>query len=88
MNEIVFRTMFADSVFVPTGRHDSEDDVQLDFSREASENAREILDSVCRKQGITEGKRFSYLTAFIKLISKSDVDAGDLGYTIEEIQCW
>ncbi|XP_021912957.1 rapamycin-insensitive companion of mTOR isoform X2 [Zootermopsis nevadensis] len=68
-------------------RHDSEDEVQLDFSKDANENAREILSHICKKQGLTEGKRFSYLSAFVKLITKSDIGAGGLGYSIEDLQC-
>jgi len=55
---------------------------------DANENAREILSYICKKQGLTEGKRFSYLSAFVKLVTKSDVGAGGLGYSIEELQCW
>ncbi|XP_066994227.2 rapamycin-insensitive companion of mTOR [Anabrus simplex] len=68
-------------------RHDSEDDVQIDFSKGATENAREILINVCKKHGLSEGKRFNYLNALVKLITKSDVGAGELGFTVEEIQC-
>ncbi|XP_063227632.1 rapamycin-insensitive companion of mTOR [Bacillus rossius redtenbacheri] len=68
-------------------RHDSEDDVHLDMSKDASECAREILTNVCKKQGLTGGKRFGYLNAFVKLLTKTDIGAGDLGYTIEDIQC-
>nr|CAD7579572.1 unnamed protein product [Timema californicum] len=68
-------------------RIDAEDDIQLDLSKDASECARQILSNVCKKQGLTEGKIFGYLNAFVKLIIRTDVGAGDLGYTIEEIQC-
>ncbi|CAG2065388.1 unnamed protein product, partial [Timema podura] len=69
-------------------RIDAEDDIQFDLSKDACECAREILSNVCKKQGLTEGKKFGYLNAFVKLIIRTDVGAGDLGYTIEEIQCW
>ena len=55
---------------------------------DANENAREILSCICKKQGLTEGKRFSYLNAFVKLVTKSDVWAGGLGYSVEELQYW
>jgi len=55
---------------------------------DANENAREILTSICKKQGLTEGKRFSYLNAFVKLVTKSEVGDRGLGYSVEELQCW
>ncbi|XP_069677672.1 rapamycin-insensitive companion of mTOR isoform X2 [Periplaneta americana] len=51
-----------------------------------NETAREILSNICKKQGLTEGKRFSYLSAFVKLVTKSEGGIGALGYSVEELQ--
>ncbi|GLH11487.1 Rapamycin-insensitive companion of mTOR [Gryllus bimaculatus] len=65
-------------------RHDSEDDVQLDLTKDCSENAKQILTNICKKQGLTEGKRFGYLNAFVKLLTKTK-ETGELGYTVEQL---
>nr|CAD7403075.1 unnamed protein product [Timema cristinae] len=49
------------------GRIDAEDDIQLDLSKDACECARQILSNICKKQGLTEGKKFGYLNAFVNL---------------------
>ncbi|XP_046984569.1 rapamycin-insensitive companion of mTOR isoform X2 [Schistocerca americana] len=65
---------------------DSEDDVQIDFSRDASEICKEVLHNLCRKKGLTEGKIFSYISALVKLISKVN-GPSELGYSVEQLQC-
>ena len=97
-----------------SGRHESEDEVRLDFCKgcvrmfclcgleqnvftvknnkccwltDANDNTWEILTNICRKEGLTEGKRFNYLNEFVKLLIKLEGYDG-LDYSIEELQCW
>lgn len=65
---------------------DSEDDVQIDFSRDPSEICKEVLHNLCRKKGLTEGKIFGYISVLVKLISKVN-GPSELGYSVEQLQC-
>lgn len=54
-----------------------------------SENIRDILMNICKKQGSTsERRRLSYLNAFVKLLAKCDHDYSLLGFSAEEILYW
>ncbi|XP_046400699.1 rapamycin-insensitive companion of mTOR isoform X2 [Ischnura elegans] len=68
-------------------RRGSEDDhVHLDFTKDVCENTNEILSNICKKQGISEGKKLAYLNAFVKLLSKVKSHSS-FGYTKEDIFC-
>lgn len=67
-------------------RRDSEDDVQLDLTKDTGENTKHILLNICKKQGLSDGKRYGYLNALVKLISRAN-DAGDFGYSVEQLFC-
>jgi hypothetical protein len=49
---------------------------------------KEILTNITRIEGITEGRRLSYLNSFVKLVSKPDVNYEDFGYTTHDILYW
>lgn len=52
------------------------------------ENVYEILSNICKRQGITEGRKLSYLNVFVKLMIKNKNDLSTSGYTVEEILYW
>ncbi|KAG8226637.1 hypothetical protein J437_LFUL005288 [Ladona fulva] len=68
-------------------RRGSEDDhVHLDLSKDISENAKEILCNVCKKEGITDGKKLAYMNTFVKLLSVKK-GCTNFGYSKEDILC-
>nr|UTM63730.1 Rictor [Riptortus pedestris] len=50
-----------------------------------AEAMADILSNITLQRNMPEGKRVSYLNAFVKLISKPDTKDEDFGYTPEEI---
>ncbi|GAB1606230.1 rapamycin-insensitive companion of mTOR-like, partial [Argonauta hians] len=68
------------------GRHESEENVRLDFSKVPSENVKEILTNVVSQNGITKNKKLAYLNLFVKLINKVGSHR-NLGFTVDEILC-
>uniref|UniRef100_A0A1B6C0I0 Rapamycin-insensitive companion of mTOR domain-containing protein n=1 Tax=Clastoptera arizonana TaxID=38151 RepID=A0A1B6C0I0_9HEMI len=71
---------------ITKGRVDGEDeDVQLDWSKDCAGNIREVLCNICKKQGISVGRKLGYLNAFVKLLVKYENDFNSYGFTPEEI---
>lgn len=68
-------------------KENDEDYVNIDLSKDARKNCKEILEGICNSSSITEARRVNYLNAFVKLILHVDGTVHLTGFTIEEIFC-
>ncbi|KAK6640058.1 hypothetical protein RUM43_008335 [Polyplax serrata] len=71
-------------------RHKSEneeDSVDLDANKGANENAYEILSNICKRQGLTDGRRLGYLNVFTKLIEQMNTSKEEFFISKEEMLC-
>lgn len=54
----------------------------------ANENAYEILSNICKRQGLTDGRRLGYLNVFTKLIEQMSTSKEEFFISKEEMLCW